>query len=294
MRFEFVKAHSHEFRVEKMAQVLGISRCGYYEYLKMVPSQRAVENQEFIKEIKKVYKSSRGTYGSPRVHAGMKKQGKACSRKRVAKLMKQENIQAKMRKKWKVTTQLSKKAVTIAPNYLEQNFSVEAPDKVWVSDITYVATQEGWLYVAVVLDLFSRRVVGLGMGDRLETDLVLKAFNQALYNRAIGQDLMHHSDRGCQYTSKEFKELACRHGITLSMSAKGRCYDNAVAESFFHTLKTEEIHLCNYRMREEAKNSIFEYIEVFYNRKRLHSTLGYTSPVDFEKTWEDSKIRKAV
>jgi putative transposase len=284
-----MKAYHKEFNIEKMAKVLGVSRCGYYEYLNKVPSRRTLENQMLIEEIKKIHKNSRRIYGSPRVHAELKKQGKFFSRKRIAKLMMQEKIQAKMRKKWKKTTQPSKKVVKIAPNHLEQNFTVEAPDKVWISDITYVATQEGWLYVAVVMDLFSRKVIGLGMGDRLETDLIMKALKQALYNRNIGQNLIHHSDRGCQYTSKEFQELAHRHGIKLSMSAKGRCYDNAVAESFFHTLKTEETHLCNYRIREEAKNSIFEYIEVFYNRKRLHSALGYTTPIDFEKAWKDRR-----
>jgi len=282
-----MKAHSDEFTIEKMGQVLKVSRCGYYEYLKRVSSKRALENAGLVEEIKEIYKSSRGTYGSPRVQAELQRRGKSCSRKRVAKLMKQEKIQAKMRKKWKVTTQPSKKVELVAPNYLEQNFIVEAPGKVWVSDITYVATQEGWLYVAVVIDLFSRKVVGLAMGDRLETSLVVKALKQALYKSDKNQDLMHHSDRGSQYTSKEFKEVAARHGIQLSMSGKGRCYDNAVAESFFHTLKTEETHLCNYRIREEAKMSIFEYIEVFYNRKRLHSTLGYNSPVEFEVAWEN-------
>ena len=190
-----------------------------------------------------------------------------------------------MRKKWKITTQPSKKTVTIAPNHLDQHFIVEEPNKVWVSDITYVATQEGWLYVAVVLDLFSRKVVGLSMGDRLHTDLIMKALKQALWHRRIRDGLMHHSDRGCQYTSKDFQEMTGRHGIKLSMSAKGRCYDNAVAESFFHTLKTEHTDLCKYRIREEAKVSIFEYIEVFYNRQRMHSTLGYASPEEFEQLW---------
>ena len=174
----------------------------------------------------------------------------------------------------------------IAPNHLDQNFIVEAPNKIWASDITYIATQEGWLYIAVVMDLFSRKVIGLSLGNKLETNLIIKAIKQALYNRDISEGVMHHSDRGCQYTSKEFKEITRRHGIQLSMSAKGCCYDNAVVESFFHTLKTEETHLCSYRIREEAKTNIFEYIEAFYNRKRLHSTLGYLSPVDFEKAWE--------
>jgi transposase InsO family protein len=270
-----MKAHSKEFKIEKMADVLGVSRGGYYEFIERKPSKRALENEVLVEEIKKTHKNSRGLYGSPRLHAELRKQGQKCSRKRVSKLMKQEKIQARMRKKWKKTTQPSKKAMEIAPNHLDQQFTVNEPNKVWVSDITYVWTAEGWLYVAVVLDLFSRRVVGLSMGDRLETELVTRALKQALYRRLINGELMHHSDRGCQYTSKEFRDLTLSHGIRLSMSAKGHCYDNAVAESFFHTMKTEHIYLTHYRTREEAKTSIFEYIEVFYNRLRLHSTLGY-------------------
>ena len=174
----------------------------------------------------------------------------------------------------------------IAPNHLDQNFVAPEPNKVWVSDMTYVATREGWLYVAVVLDLFSRKVIGLGMGKNLDTDLLVRAFKQALQHRNPKEGLMHHSDRGCQYTSKAFQELACRHGIQLSMSAKGYCYDNAVAESFFHTLKTELTHFCDYRIREEAQTSIFEYVEVFYKRQRMHSTVGYVSPTEFEEQWE--------
>ena len=196
--------------------------------------------------------------------------------------MREEGIQAKMRKKWKKTTQSDEKA-KFSANHLDQNFMVETPNKVWVSDITYVATQEGWLYVAVVMDLFSRKVVGLSMGSRLQTDLVTKALEQALTHRDVNKGLMHHSDRGCQYTSKEFGELAGSHGIKLSMSGTGHCYDNAVAESFFHTLKTEHTNFHDYKIREEAKNSIFEYVEVFYNRQRLHSTIGYLSPEEFEK-----------
>jgi transposase InsO family protein len=288
-----MKAHSQEFPVEKMATILGVSRCGYYEFLGRKCSKRALENQELTSEIKEVHKQSRGLYGSPRIHAELKKRGSSCSRKKVASLMKQEKIQAKMRKKWKRTTQPSKKVVEIAPNHLDQQFIVEEPNKVWVSDITYVWTAEGWLYVSIVLDLFSRKVVGLGMGNTLETELVTNALKQALYRRSIrANGLMHHSDRGCQYTSKEFRELSLRHGIQMSMSDKGHCYDNAVAESFFHTLKTEEVHLKHYRTREEAKTAIFEYVEVFYNRERLHSTLGYRSPKEFEEMWEKQKIEQ--
>jgi len=296
MRFQFIKNHSKEFCVEKMAKILEVSRCGYYEFCNRKPNKRVEENRSLIEKIKKIHKNSRGTYGSPRVHAEIKKLGEACSRKRISKLMRGEKIQAKMRKKWKVTTQPNKTSIMTAPNYLDQNFSVEEPNKVWVSDITYVFTQEGWLYVAIVLDLFSRKIVGLSMGNRLETSLITRALKQALHHRGIkseSSELMHHSDRGCQYTSKEFKELTSGYGIKLSMSGKGHCYDNAVAESFFHTLKTEETSLRNYRIREEAKTSIFEYIEVFYNRERLHSTLGYLSPVNFEELYV-SKNQKVI
>lgn len=285
-----MQAHCQQFRIEKMAHVLGVSRCGYYEFLGRKSSKRALENANLVGKIKRAHNKSRKTYGSPRIHKELIKQGEPCSRKRVANLMRQEGIQAKMRKKWKVTTQPSKKAVVVADNHLDQNFLVGAPNQLWVSDITYVSTGEGWLYVAAVLDLFSRKVVGLSMGSRLETSLVTKALNQALHLRCMNEGLMHHSDRGCQYTSFEFRELAKRHDIKLSMSGKGCCYDNAVAESFFHTLKTEEVNLRKYRIREEAKASIFEYIEVFYNRERLHSTLGYVSPEEFEKAWENNHL----
>ena len=264
-----------------MAKVLDVSRSGYYDFLSKGKSKRELENERLKEKIKNIHSANREVYGSPRIHAEMKKQGERCSRKRVAKLMKQEKIQAKMRKKWKITTKSNKRA-KVSPNHLNQNFEVEAPDKVWVSDITYISTQEGWLYVAIVMDLFSRKIVGLSMGDKLQTELVTKALNQAIIHRDVNKSLMHHSDKGCQYTSKEFKELTDKHGIKLSMSGTGNCYDNAVAESFFHTLKTEHTNFCNYRIREEAKVSIFDYVEVFYNRKRLHSTLGYLSPEDFE------------
>lgn len=193
-----------------------------------------------------------------------------------------------MRKRGKKTTQINEKA-EISINHLNQNFLTQAPDEVWVSDITYVAAEEGWLYVAIVMDLFPMKVVGLSMGDRLQADLVTKTLKQALNRRAIKKGLLHHSDKGCQYTSREFRELTERYGIKLSMSGKGNCYDNAVAESFFHTLETEHTNFFKYRSREEAKSSIFEYIEVFYNRKRLHSTNGYRSPEEFERVWKDQK-----
>jgi putative transposase len=281
-----MKKHKKEFSIEKMAKVLGVSRSGYYDFLERPICSRAIENERLKGAIRRIHEKSRKTYGSPRVHNELKKQGESCSRRRVAKLMKEDGIEAKMRKKWKRTTCVDERLEPSA-NHLNQNFIASEPDKVWVSDITYVWTEEGWLYLAIVMDLFSRKIVGVCMGERLQTKLASNALKQAIFRRGIKEGLIHHSDRGSQYTSREFRELTDRHKIKLSMSGIGHCYDNAVAESFFHTLKTEHTNFCKYRIREEAKNSIFEYIEVFYNRQRTHSTIGYQTPEAFEKCWMD-------
>lgn len=288
MRFQFMKDHNKEFCIEKMAKIFQVSRAGYYKFLRKNPSKRKLENQRLIKEIRKIYEESRRTYGSPRIHGELKKAGESCSKKRIARLMRQEKIQPKMRKHWKRTTKTNPKREA-APNHLNQNFSVDASNVVWVADITYVETQEGWLYVAIVLDLFSRKVVGLSMGESLETKLIVQALKQAVCHRESKGGLIHHSDRGCQYTSQEFEKLTQEHNIKLSMSAKGYCYDNAVAESFFHTLKTEHTNHCNFKTRKEGIISIFEYVEVFYNRRRSHSYLGYCSPEEYEKLEEGRK-----
>lgn len=266
-----------------MAKVLQVSRSSYYLYQE--PSKRFLENQKIVTKIKEIYKESRDTYGSPRVCKALENKGIKCSRPRVARLMQKSKIRAKMTQAWKRTTR-QKEGSVAAPNHLNQNFEIDTPNKAWVSDITYIPTEEGWLYVSISLDLFSRKVVGLGMGDSLETALVVKTLDQAFLHRKPECGLMHHSDRGCQYTSNDFKALMEKHQVLLSMSGRGHCYDNAVAESFFHTLKTEHTSFYKYRTREEAMNSIFEYIEVFYNRQRLHSTLGYISPEDYESLWK--------
>lgn len=247
-----MKEHKKEFSIEKMAKVLGVSRSGYYDFLEKPRSERSLEDERLKAAIRNIHEKSRRIYGSPRVHNELKKQGEKCSRRRIAKLMREEGIQAKMRKKWTRTTRSDERAEPSA-NHLNQNFIVEEPDRVWVSDITYVWTEEGWLYVAIVMDLFSRKIVGLCMGERLQAELVLKALKQAIFRRGIKEGLMHHSDRGSQYTSREFKELTDRHKIKLSMSGTGHCYDNAVAESFFHTLKTEHTNCYKYKIREEAR-----------------------------------------
>lgn len=282
MKYGFMYRYRNEFSVERMSKVLNVSRSGYYAFIKAAPAKREQANRTLIEKIKKVHKESRQTYGSPRIHADLIEQGEKCSRKRVARLMRREGIQAKMKKRFKVTTRVNPKA-SAAPNLLQQDFSASNANKRWVADITYVATMEGWLYVAAVMDLFSRRIVGLAMNDRMTADLVTDAIKYAIIHRQPEEGLLHHSDRGCQYTSLSFQQLLKIHSITVSMSGTGNCFDNAAMESFFHTLKTEHVYFEWYRTREEAKQSIFEYIEVFYNRKRRHSTLGYLAPAIFEE-----------
>jgi putative transposase len=268
-----------------MAEILDVSRSGYYQFIHATPSKRKQEEESLLIKIKAIHKASRQTYGSPRIHAELRDDGETCLRQRVAKIMRKAEVVAKMKKRFKITTRANP-AATPAPNLLQQDFTAEQPNQRWVADLTYVATQEGWLYVATVLDLFSRRIVGLTMSDRMTTDLVAGALQQALTHRQPPDNLIHHSDRGSQYTSAAFRKLLKEHNITASMSGTGNCYDNATMESFYHTLKTEHIYFEFYKTRQEAKQSIFEYVEVFYNRTRRHSTLGYCSPVVFEKSWQ--------
>ena len=282
MKFEFMIIHAHKFSIERMSLMFDVSRSGYYRFAKAPVSQRARENELLLEKIQKAHKKSRQTYGSPRIQAEIEAQGDYYSRKRVARIMQKEGIQAKMKKRFKKTTKVNPKAEA-APNLLNQNFAADKPNQRWVADITYIATAQGWLYVAAVLDLFSRRIVGLAMCARMTSDLVISALKQALIHRNPEQGLMHHSDKGCQYTSREFQKVLKTNGIIVSMSGTGNCYDNAVMESFFHTLKTEHVHFEHYLTRQQAKLSIFEYVEVFYNRERLHSTLGYRTPAQFEE-----------
>jgi putative transposase len=230
------------------------------------------EEERLLLKIKMIHEKSRHTYGSPRVHAELHAESETCSRKRVAK----------MKKRFKVTTRANPKAV-VAPNLLQQELT---PNQRWVADFTYVATRDGCLYVATVLDLFSRRIIGLAMSDRMTDDFVISALQQTPHHRQPNTQLTHHSDRGSQYTSKDFRELLKKYCIIASMNGTGCCYDNAAMESLYHTLKTEHIYFEHYNTREEARRSIFEYVEVFYNRQRRHSTLGYVSPVTFEKQWQ--------
>lgn len=272
-----------------MARLLGVSRSGYYAYIKRHPSLREQEQARLVEQIKIIFIQSRQTYGSPRIHAQLCAIGMKCTRVRVARLMKQTGIAAKMKRAFKQTTRVDEKKIP-APNLLDRSFSAEKPDEKWVSDISYIRTGEGWLYLAIILDLFSRKVVGLSMSNSLDTLLIIEALNQAVKRRNPPDNCLYHSDKGCQYTSFRFQEQLKNHGFICSMSGTGNCYDNAVAESFFHTLKTECVYFENYQTREQAKQSIFEYVEVFYNNYRRHSTLGYLTPNEFEQRYYQRSV----
>jgi putative transposase len=283
VRYTFVKEHRRRWRVGVMCRVLKVSRSGFYAWQRRKPSHRALREAELIEKIRKVHEQSRGLYGYPRAHRALLIDGEVVSRNTVARLMRKAKIRGKTRKRYVPRTTDSRHHKPVADNLLNRDFAAAAANRKWLADITYVPTQEGWLYLAAVLDIFSRRVVGWSMADHMEVDLVADALQMALqHRRPAGGDLLHHSDRGSQYASDDYQGLLKRHGIMVSMSGKGDCYDNAMMESFWATLKCELVHQQRYATREQARQSIFEYVEVFYNRKRLHSSLGYVSPDSFE------------
>lgn len=284
MKYEFIHTSSSRFAVGKMCQVLDVSRSGYYEWFDRPESERSITNRALLKEVRQIHKQSKYTYGSPRITEALQDRGYCCSRPRVARLMHKNGIQAKTKKKYKVTTN-SKHSYPIAPNLLGQDFWTTAVNRIWMSDITYVRTREGWLYLTVILDLYTRKVVGWSMSNRLTTrTTTIPAFLQAVKRYQPPPGLIFHSDRGVQYACNDFCELLGHSQVVQSMSGKGNCYDNAVAESFFHTLKTELVYHETYRTRWQARTSLFEYIEVFYNRFRKHSSLGYKSPEEYEQS----------
>ena len=280
MKYEFMKQHKNEFSIERMSKVFNVSRSGYYHSINAIPSERAKENERLLEKIKLIHNDSRQTYGSPRIHAELRHKVKHCSRKLVANLMQQKDLQAKMKKRFKRTTRVNYKA-KVAPNLLQQDFTANNLINVGLRILHMLLLQKVGYTLLLSWIYFLARIVGLAMSERITTDLVLTALQQAIIHREPAGNLTHHSDRGCQYTSNDFRQLLKKHGIIASMSGTGNCYDNAAMESFFHTLKTEHIYFEHYSTREQAKQSIFEYVEVFYNRKRRHSTLGYISPMDF-------------
>jgi transposase InsO family protein len=269
------------YPIAMMCLGLKISTSAFYKWKKEPIGKRKQSDLKLTEDIKQAFEGSRGTYGSPRVRAALSKKGIKCGRHRVAKLMKKANIVSKTKRKFKVTTD-SKHKLPVAENILNRKFAVASPNQAWVQDITYIWTTEGWLYLAVVIDLYSRKVVGWSIQDNMRKALVIDALDMAVKARKPGSNLLVHSDRGSQYCSSLFQANLKAHGMICSMSGKGECWDNAVAESFFHSLKTEHVYLNKFKSRQIAKQSVFEFIEVFYNRDRLHSTLGFCSPVEYE------------
>lgn len=276
-----MKALAGEFSLKDLCEAFGVSRSGYYAWLGHDRTPRARANQELIVDIKKVFVDHYGNYGSPRITQALRQQQKRCNRKRVERLMREEGLNARPKKRFKMKTTDSNHDHPVAPNLLPQK-SVTCPNTAWVVDVTYIRTGEGWLYLAGVLDLYSRRLVGWAMEDHMETSLVLAALGMARQQRQPGPGLLHHSDRGVQYASRPYRQALQNFGMEASMSRRGNCYDNATMESFWGTLKTELVYRTDYPTREDAKRSIFAWIETYYNRKRLHSSLGFKSPVDFE------------
>ena len=281
MRFAFIAREKAYYPVALMCQVLKVSRAGYYAWSKRPASHQIQEDQRLGLEVAAIYRQSRGRYGSPRVHAELRERGRRTGRKRVARLMQTAGLRAREYRRFRCTTD-SRHGMTIRQNLLDRRFTMPTLNRGWVTDITYVWTLEGWLYLAVILDLFSRRVVGWSLSERLEPGIALGALKMALQDRQPPQGLLHHSDRGSQYASHEYQQLLAVHGIQSSMSRKGNCWDNAVAESFFATLKVELVRQSRWSTRTQARNELFEYIELFYNRQRRHSALGYLCPTEFE------------
>jgi putative transposase len=281
MRYKFIREHRQEFSIKRMCQLLKVTRSGYYAWQPEKARPRELENQVLVEQIHAEYKLSRKTYGSPRIQASLLRQGVKCGRNRVARLMRKEGLCPQKRRRWHPVTTQRQPGVIPAPNRLNQEFSTDTLNRKWVSDFTYIDTAEGWLFLAIVLDLFSRKVVGWAMSDQMNTALVEAALYMALQGRHPTEALLHHSDQGSQYTSAVYQSRLINASIQMSMSRVGNCYDNAVAESFFGTLKAECV-TAQFATQALARTTIFEYIEVWYNRRRLHSTLGYLSPIEFE------------
>ena len=289
MRFQFIKDHRDAFPATRLCQVLGVSPSGYYAWRRRPPSAREMANQKLVEKIRAVHAQSRETYGSPRVYRDLIEQGVVCSENRVARLMRLHHIRAKQTRRYKVTTKRNKRH-PVAPNVLRRNFVADRPNQKWLADITYIATSEGWLYLAGILDLYSRRIVGWAMSDRMTSDLTVSALMMALCQREPAPGLIHHSDQGSQYTDGAYQKLLEANGMRASMNSVGTWYDNAPMESFIGTLKMELVYHEMYHTREQARAHIFEYIEAFYNRRRRHSALHYLSPEAYERLGDQEPV----
>jgi putative transposase len=279
--FELVHAERASYPIAFSCRVLGVSRSGYYRWAVAEPSKRAQDDVKLSAEVREIHREHKGRYGSPRVHSELRARGRRVGRKRVARLMRQEGLRGHTPRRFRKTTD-SRHRHRIAPNLLARDFSADAPNQVWVGDITYVPTRDGWLYLAVLLDLFSRRAVGWSMSDRLDTELALNALQMAQKRRSVPAGLIHHTDRDCRYASDDYQAALRDTGIVPSMSGKADCWDNAVAESFFATLEKEQLSTVPLKSRRETRMEVADYIERYYNDVRRHSYLDYASPLEFE------------
>lgn len=282
MRFRIIEDCRDDYPVRVLCDALGVSPSGYHAWRTRPESPRQAANRQLLDDIRRLHADHRERYGAPRIHAALRAQGRTVSRGRVERLMHRYGLRAQRPRAFRVCTTDSNHALPIAPNLLDRNFTPAAPNQVWLTDITYVPTDEGWLYLAVVLDLFSRKAVGWAMRDHLRTELPLAALTMALQRQRPAPGLLHHSDRGCQYASADYRKALKSHGITPSMSRKGNCWDNAPMESFFGSLKSELVYHRRYATRDDAKRDLFAYIEGYYNRQRLHSAIGYITPEQAE------------
>jgi putative transposase len=283
VKFAFIAKHRGAWQTGELCEALGVSRGGFYDWLKRPRSRRSLENEKLLAQVRTSFERSDRTYGSPRVWHDLRAWGFACGRHRVARLMLAAGLQARRKRRRLPSDQGVRPESSIAPNILDRQFEAMRPNQRWVADFTYIWTAEGWLYFAVVLDLFSRRVVGWSMSDQMSAQLVTDALMMALWRRGKPRELLHHSDQGSQYTSEQFQRLLAEQGITCSMSKSGDVWDNSAMESFFSSLKTERVHRKVYQTREQAKADVFDYVERFYNPYRRHSTIGMVSPAEYEK-----------
>lgn len=289
MKFAFILARAVAFPVALMCRVLGVSVSGFYAWRKRPESARTKDDARLAVEVAASHKRSRGRYGSPRVHADLRARGVRVGKKRVERLMREQGLAARQKRRFRNTTD-SAHAQPIAPNVLERDFETSAPNNVWVTDVTYVWTDEGWLYLAIIIDLYARRVVGWATSESNDTKLALAALAMAVSRRKPPRGLVHHSDRGSPYASDDYRRALAQLGIMASMSRKGDCWDNAVAESFFATLKVELVDDADYATHAAAASALGEYIESFYNRERRHSHLGYVSPAEYELRTETASL----
>jgi putative transposase len=288
VRYAWIEGQRGSFALEAMCKVLGVSPSGFACWKRGGSCSKRLSDAQLLTLIRTIHAENKAAYGSPRIWREIKARGLPVGRERVARLMKEHDIRAKHKRRYKATTD-SKHALPVAANVLDQRFDTSRPDQTWTADITFIPTGEGWLYLAVVMDLYTRMIVGWSMDARMTRELVISALRMAYFRRRPAAGLVHHSDRGSQYCSHDYQELLEQYGMLASMSRKGNCWDNAPTESFFNSLKNERTHAQRYATREEARQDTFEYIETFYNRSRRHSALGYVSPAQYYAAWQSEQ-----